>query len=87
MNFVASYVEGVQFGSQRTFMESNALLKYRTNRVITDLDLTEEYNMKNGIDQGETMLPLLWVIYYDPVFSKIKKQKGIGYIMNLNLNF
>src|SRR5256886_2112437 len=56
-------------------------LKYRTNRVITDLGLTEEYNMKNGIDQGETMSPILWVIYYDPVFSKIKKQKGIGYRM------
>ena len=82
-------------------MESNAMfkkpeqfiniiknsLKYRTNRVITDLGLIEEYNIKNGIDQGETMSPILWVIYYDPVFSKIKKQKGIGYIMNLNLNF
>jgi len=56
-------------------------LKYRTNKVITDLGLTEEYNMKNGIDQGETMSPILWVIYYDPVFSKIKKQKGIGYRM------
>ena len=56
-------------------------LKYRTNRVITDLGLTEEYNMKNGIDQGETMSLILWVIYYDPVLSKIKKQKGIGYRM------
>ena len=37
--------------------------------------------MNNGIDQGEIMSPLLWIIYYDPVFSKIKKMKGIGYTM------
>src|ERR1044071_90957 len=55
--------------------------KYRTNQVITDVGLTNEYNMNNGIDQGEIMSPLLWIIYYDPLFSKIKKIKGIGYTM------
>jgi len=56
-------------------------LKFRTNQVITDVGLTNEYDMNNGIDQGEIMSPLLWIIYYDPVFSKIKKIKGIGYTM------
>ena len=55
--------------------------KYRTNQVITDVGLTNEYNMNNGIDQGEIMSSLLWIIYYDPLFSKIKKIKGIGYTM------
>ena len=41
----------------------------RTNRVITDLGMTEEYKMLNGIDQGEIMSPLLWIIYYDPLFN------------------
>jgi len=54
-------------------------LENRTNRVITDLGMTEEYKMENGIDQGEIISPLLWIIYYDPVFTKIKKHKGIGY--------
>src|SRR5436189_146151 len=31
--------------------------------------------MLNSIDQGEIMSPLLWIIYYDPVFTKIKKEK------------
>src|SRR3954449_7203643 len=43
--------------------------------------MTEEYEMKNGIDQGEIISPLLWIIYYDPVFTKIKKEKGNGYTM------
>ena len=34
-------------------------LKFRTNQVITDIGLTNEYDMNNGIDQGEIMSPLL----------------------------
>ena len=55
--------------------------KYRTNQVITDVGLTNKYNMNNGIDQREIMSPLLWIIYYDPLFSKIRKIKGISYTM------
>src|SRR4051794_7977761 len=39
-------------------------LKHRLNRVITDMGLTQEYRMENGIDQGEIMSLLLWIIYY-----------------------
>ena len=27
------------------------------------------------------MSPLLWIIYYDPLFTKIKRIKGLGYTM------
>ena len=30
--------------------------KYRTNQVITDVGLTNEYNMNNGINQGEIII-------------------------------
>src|ERR1041385_3972566 len=56
-------------------------LKNHFNRVITDVGLTQEYRMENGIDQGEIMSLLLWIIYYDPLFTKIKKIKGLGYTM------
>ena len=46
------------------------------------MGLTQEYRMENGIDQGEIMSPLLWIIYYDPLFTKIKKIKGLGYTMS-----
>ena len=59
-------------------------LENRTNRVITDVGLTKEYKMENGIDQGEIISPLLWIIYYDPVFTKIRREKGIGYKMQHN---
>ena len=46
------------------------------------MGLTQEYRMENGIDQGEIMSPLLWIIYYDPLFTKIKRIKGLGYTMS-----
>ena len=57
-------------------------LKNQLNRVITDVGLTQEYRMENGIDQGEIISPLLWIIYYDPLFIKIKSIKGLGYTMS-----
>ena len=57
-------------------------LKNRTNQIISDFGFTESFKVGNGIDQGEIMSPLLWVIYYDPLFSKIEKirnEKNIGY--------
>jgi hypothetical protein len=47
------------------------LLTDHHNQVITNLGLTSSYSVHNGIDQGETITPLLWRIYYDPLISYI----------------
>ena len=47
------------------------LLIQRTNRVITNLGLTSPYEVHDGIDQSETITPLFWQIYYDPLITKI----------------
>src|SRR5260363_197480 len=47
------------------------LLTNQSNRVITNFGLTQSYKVQDGIDQGETITPLLWRIYYDPLISKI----------------
>jgi hypothetical protein len=47
------------------------LLIDRQNEVITNFGLTPSYQVLNGIDQGETITPLLWRIYYDPLISYI----------------
>ena len=62
-------------------------LKNRTNQIITDFGFTESYKVGNGIDQGEIMSPLLWIIYYNPLFAKIEKikyEKNIGYELDYN---
>jgi ribonuclease HI/endonuclease/exonuclease/phosphatase family metal-dependent hydrolase len=55
-------------------------LKNRRNKIITDFGYTESYKISNGIDQGEIMSPLLWVIYYDPLFARIEKLNNMNYI-------
>jgi hypothetical protein len=54
------------------------LLTDRTNRVITNFGLTNPYEVEDGIDQGETITPLFWRIYYDPLINKIS-QTYTGY--------
>src|SRR6185295_14617268 len=57
------------------------LLTDHQNQVISNLGLTNFYSVKNGIDQEETITPLFWRIYYDPLIHKIASQHK-GYTMS-----
>ena len=61
------------------------LLHHRTNKVITSLGPTLPYSVEDGVDQGETISPLLWKIYYDPLISRIhtEHQGFIGEIPSI----
>ena len=50
----------------------------RTNRIFTDVGITDPYDLLVGIDQGEVISPLLWCIYYDPLLCEIQ-QRNLGY--------
>jgi len=56
-----------------------------TNAIITSDSITMPYQMKVGIDQGEVISPLLWTIYYDPLFCRIKnlQQKYVASLCRL----
>src|SRR6185295_1757469 len=56
------------------------LLTDHHNQVITNLGITPFYSVHNGIEQGETITPLLWRIYYDLLISYIYA-KVPGYIL------
>src|SRR5271170_537265 len=47
------------------------LFNNRNNSVITPYGNTTEYSVEDGINQGDTISPLLWRIFYDPLLSKI----------------
>ena len=49
------------------------ILITRQNTVITTFRNTEAYKVQDGIDQGETITPLLWRIYYDPLLTRINE--------------
>ncbi|GES83900.1 hypothetical protein RCL_jg777.t1 [Rhizophagus clarus] len=41
----------------------------------------KEYKVLRGIDQGEVISPLLWIIYYDPIFARINATPGLQYYL------
>ena len=46
------------------------------------MGMTEKIVAGDGIDQGETISPLLWRIFYDPLLCEIQNNIQLGYSMN-----
>ncbi|KAG9297859.1 hypothetical protein G9A89_006800 [Geosiphon pyriformis] len=44
---------------------------------MTDFSLTDKYHVHNGLDQRKIFLPLLWCIFYNSLFYKVKRQKSV----------
>ncbi|GBB85657.1 hypothetical protein RclHR1_12140006 [Rhizophagus clarus] len=53
----------------------------RSNRVFTAYGETSSYQVCIGIDQGEVISPLLWVIYIDPLLTVLKTEMLDPYIL------
>ncbi|GBC05507.1 hypothetical protein RclHR1_06260013 [Rhizophagus clarus] len=58
-----------------------SLFMNRSNRIFTAYGDTPSYQVRIGIDQGEVISPLLWVIYIDPLLSVLKKEMLDPYIL------
>ncbi|GBB97707.1 hypothetical protein RclHR1_30450001, partial [Rhizophagus clarus] len=52
-----------------------------SNRVFTTYGNTSSYRVRIGIDQGEVISPLLWVIYIDPLLTVLKNEMLDPYIL------
>src|SRR5437016_5534403 len=61
------------------------LFTEHTNNIIMNGYLSQDFKVLQGIDQGETICPLLWVIYYDPMFEAINRSQNKGYEISLSL--
>lgn len=48
-----------------------SLFHVYTNWIIIHHDLTLSYRVNIGIDQGEIISPLLWIIYIDPLLTAL----------------
>ncbi|GBC39586.1 RNA-directed DNA polymerase from mobile element jockey-like [Rhizophagus irregularis DAOM 181602=DAOM 197198] len=53
-----------------------------SNRVFTAHGTTPSYRVRIGIDQGEVISPLLWVIYIDPLLTVLKNEMMDPYILH-----
>ncbi|GBC08208.1 hypothetical protein RclHR1_07970010 [Rhizophagus clarus] len=56
-----------------------------TNQVIlSNNNLTSPFSMKQGIHQGEIISPLLWILYYNPLFLYINQQSNLYFHCSFN---
>jgi ribonuclease HI len=55
------------------------------NRIILPNGLSDPYDLQTGIIQGEIISPLLWVIYYDPMFAAINNLPTQGFTLKASL--
>jgi hypothetical protein len=58
------------------------LFTNRSNRVITANGLSDPYKVKIGIDQGEVISPLLWVLYIDPLLVTLNNNNMSPYTIS-----
>ncbi|GBC25423.2 RNA-directed DNA polymerase from mobile element jockey-like [Rhizophagus irregularis DAOM 181602=DAOM 197198] len=63
-----------------------SLFMKRTNRVFTVHGSTPAYRVRIGIDQGEVISPLLWVIYIDPLLTILKNEMMDPYVLSTPLS-
>ncbi|GBB92790.1 hypothetical protein RclHR1_20570005 [Rhizophagus clarus] len=61
-----------------------SLFMNRSNRIFTAYGETSSYRVCIGIDQGEVISPLLWVIYIDPLLTVLKNEMLDSYILRNN---
>ena len=51
-----------------------SLTNNRTLQIITSFGLTPKFNQDTGLSQGDIISPLLWLIVYEPLLARIKKE-------------
>ncbi|CAB4408364.1 unnamed protein product [Rhizophagus irregularis] len=57
------------------------LFTRRNNKIITCHGDTSSYRVHVGIDQGEIILPLLWVIYLDPLLTVLNQEARDPFVL------
>ena len=58
------------------------LFTNRYNTIITAFGHTSPYKVQIGIDQGEVISPLLWVIYIDPLLTALNASNTAPYVID-----
>src|SRR5437016_11791621 len=61
----------------------SSLFTNRNMNILTAYGTTNIITAGDGIDQGDSISPLLWRIFYDPLLSAVTRYGTRGYTMNV----
>ena len=74
-----------QIGIPVTFMNwIISLFAGRSMQIIIAFSLSPSLNAADRIDQGDSISPLLWHIFYDPLLCTLQQDHQRGYYMNIS---
>ncbi|CAB4416056.1 unnamed protein product [Rhizophagus irregularis] len=80
LNMLKLALERLQFPALLVRFILN-LFTRRNNKIITYHGDTPRYRVRVGIDQGEIISPLLWVIYLDPLLTVLNQEASDPFIL------
>ncbi|CAB4407435.1 unnamed protein product [Rhizophagus irregularis] len=80
LNMLKLALERLQFPALLVRFILN-LFTRRNNKIITCHGDTPRYRVRVGIDQGEIISPLLWVIYLDPLLTMLNQEASDPFIL------
>ncbi|CAB4413084.1 unnamed protein product [Rhizophagus irregularis] len=80
LNMLKLALERLQFPALLVRFILN-LFTRRNNKIITCHGDTPRYRVRVGIDQGEIISPLLWVIYLDPLLTVLNHEASDPFIL------
>ncbi|CAB4404596.1 unnamed protein product [Rhizophagus irregularis] len=80
LNMLKLALERLQFPALLVRFILN-LFTRRNNKIITCHGDTPRYRVRVGIDQGEIISPLLWVIYLDPLLTVLNQEASDPFIL------
>ncbi|EXX58057.1 hypothetical protein RirG_201400 [Rhizophagus irregularis DAOM 197198w] len=63
------------------FLSGYRLVHSKPKFIETLHGLTPPYRVRIGIDQGEVISPLLWIIYLDPLLTTLRNEKKAPYCL------
>ncbi|CAB4415499.1 unnamed protein product [Rhizophagus irregularis] len=80
LNMLKLTLERLQFPALLVQFILN-LFTRRNNKIITCHGDTPRYRVRVGINQGEIISPLLWVIYLDPLLTVLNQEASDPFIL------
>ena len=91
LNMLQSSMKRIQI-PEKFIKISSSLLTNRKTQILNEHGPTKTLNIMDGIDQGDSISPIWWIIFYDPLISKLESQitnpnitNALAYMDDLNL--